>query len=93
LHQPRSVSVAAFLGGFEIEGHGEFLLNLLAEAGAGAARNATGDALFVFRDFLSRVDDGEHIHLVRFDVVDEAVRAFENFTNLSVLELGDDAPG
>jgi hypothetical protein len=51
-----------------------------------------GDALFVIQDFPSRVDDGKHIDLVGFDVVDEAVRTLENFTNLSVLELGDDAP-
>jgi len=44
------------------------------------------------RDFLRRMDDGQHIHLVRLDVVNDPVRAFQDFSNLRDLKLGDDAP-
>lgn len=38
------------------------------------------------------MDDREHGDLFRLDVVDEAVRTFQNFSNLSVLKLRDNAP-
>lgn len=44
-------------------------------------------------DFLCCVQDGQHIYLVRLNVVDDPVGTFENFTNLRVLEFRDNAPG
>ncbi len=38
------------------------------------------------------MDHGKNIDPVGLDVVNEAVRTFQNFPNLLVLELRDDAP-
>jgi hypothetical protein len=39
------------------------------------------------------MDNGEHIHLAGLDVVDDTVGPFEDLSNLTVLELRDDAAG
>ena len=37
------------------------------------------------------MDDREHVDLVRLDVVDDSVGAFQHFPNLAVLKLGHGA--
>jgi len=39
------------------------------------------------------MDDGEHIHLVGLDVVDDAAGAFQDFSNLLKFELWHNTAG
>jgi hypothetical protein len=81
------------LRGFEVEGGGEFALDLLAEVVADEARYWVMHALVTLRDMLCCVHNRKHVHLVRLDVVDDAVGPFHDFSNLTLLELRDDASG